>query len=357
MSTQNSSPGDSQPAKDTKAVPPEIRLLPAALFFTANSKVPAGIRARDMMAMVQGLVEEHSPLPIEMTAWGFLLDNKAKTDSHFLYYAAPRDLLFKNAEAAADLRPTAVLPAFAALQGLHFKEPTWVFLSDSECLSAVRFEPDSSVPSRIEARFHQTGTGTDIPLFDLRQKLLEAVDFDPNGEAALKGLIRIGEAHFDRKGLHFKLERQTETGNRWESWKKTRIAQKNRRFAADVRDRAALSAHERNEGSGQRIRQVAALVLLALLVLAGLEVVQYQRMQTTTALSEKAEGQTALVDRLQEIEAMSKSLKEIFDRRFEPYRWLMVVNEVRPEKSLSLPSLWIHPARSAQVAAHPRFRL
>ncbi|MGZ0655277.1 hypothetical protein ACWPKS_06690 [Coraliomargarita sp. W4R72] len=314
----------------------DSRLLPSALFFTANCAVPAGIHARDMSAMVQGLVEEHAPLPIEQTSWGFILDNTKRKKSHFFYYAAPRDLIFKSTTEANDLSLRSVIPAFAATTGLNFKQNTWLCLLESECLSLIHFESDSSIPDQIHSHF--------LPIDDapnsaetLRSDLI-AQHVGSNPGEIIDGFIAIESAvSKGKKGIQFKLVQAPEANGRWTQWKQTTIAQPTRLIAADLRTKETLSGRLQRNQSGKRIMMLAVFVALAVITLGAFEYLQIKQKAEAHRLTELAEEQEPLVNRLKEVETMTKSLKNLFQKEFQPFHWLMVANEARPE-NLSISS-------------------
>jgi hypothetical protein len=327
-----------------KTSPGELRILASGLFFTGNSPVPSGIRARDMSAMVQGLVDEHSPMPIEQTSWGFVLDNRRKQQSHFLYYAAPQSLLFKNTAEASDLGLEAVIPGFVATCGLHFKEPTWLFLTEAECLSAVRFEAGSTAPDKVVSRFVGKADSDESARFALREELDAS-----EGEASVGGLVRIASAKAKKgKGLTFELEQCEAPGAAWRTWKKTELRPHTRVLAADLRRHEVLAGQMHRKSSGQRILQFAAVFILLLAALGALEFFQIQRKAEAERLAAQAESQEDAVERLQEIESMTKSLNSVLEKKFEPYRWMMAVNADRPE-TLSLSSFAFDDAGEMQA--------
>lgn len=318
---------DSENRREPDAGP--VQLVDSGLFFSAASPLPKGIKARDVEALARGLVEEHAPLPLEQTSWGYLVDHRGKAGPHLLYYAATRQSLFgRKAENARDLRPAAVLPAFVALAGLRFARRTCVFLEEAECVSAVLFEPGATVPNRIVSRF-LSEAGTDAE--PARDELARRIEGEQGETELLPGTVRVAEAVPRGKGAVFHLEQRDPASGEWVSWKRTGIDKEARLLAADVRDRETLGAGARKQASGKRILRVAAALIAATLLLGALEIVQLLRGREAESLRERAEAREAQVERLQDIEAMAQSLEELLQGRFEPFDWLQAVNETRPE--------------------------
>ncbi|MDQ8193703.1 hypothetical protein QEH59_04670 [Coraliomargarita sp. SDUM461004] len=310
---------------------PGPRLIPSALFFTAICPVPVGIRARDMSAMVQGLVEEHAPLPIEQTSWGFILDNKSRKESHFLYYAAPRDLVFNSTAEANDSNPNSVIPSLVATTGLQFKRDTWLCLWEPECLSLIHFAAGSTTPDQVHSQFHPHDQAeVSITADALRSKLLS--DYVNTAEdTIIDGYIRIESAtQNQRKGIQFKLSQSNSVNGTWAPWKQTTLSQPTRLIAADLRTKESLSNRRLRKQSGKRIGIVIALFVLTAMVLGIFEYLQIKQQTKAQELTELATTQEPLVDQLKEIETMTKSLKSIFQQEFSPFRWLMAINEARP---------------------------
>ncbi len=307
-------------------------MIPSALFFTDDSPVPSGIRARDIGSMVQGFVDEHSPVPIEQTSWGFLLDSRSKKQSHIFYYAAPKELVFQQSTDASDLSMAAVLPGFAALHGLQFRKSSWIFLLEEECLTAALYENNSPIPSRVHARFlDKAEADPTLTAHELRTDLVRRL-VDQENEHVVEGLIRVAQkSDGGSKGITFRLEQQEQPDRAWLAWKKTELRNATRLKAADLREHAALEAQSQRKSSGQKLLQVAACILILIATLAFFEFRQDQQQREVERLSMIAREQAPLVERLQEIEAMNKSLQKVFQKNFTPYRWLMEMNAPRPE--------------------------
>jgi|GEM_PF-5174407 len=306
----------------------EIRLTASGLFFTALAPIPQGIKVRDLEPLAEGLVEEHSPLPPEQTAWGFLVDSRPKSGGHLFYYAATKELIFAKGEpGATDLSAAAVLPGFAALSGLRFSEPTWIYLLEEECLSAVLFEPECTIPTHILPRFLAED---DQNPFTARANLASRVQKEFDGNDEVKGLIRTARATTRGPGLEFDLEQQVDENAQWTSWKRSTIPKASRVRAADVRDRTFLSDSASQKATGRRMAATAIAILAAVLFLSLLEILEYRRSSETTTLRDQAEANAAAVERLKGIESMTASLRKVSQRDFRPYRWLIALNESRP---------------------------
>lgn len=305
----------------------EIRLAPSALFVTAGAPIPPGIRRRDLESLAAGLVEEHSPLPMEQTAWGYAADSRRKAGGAILCFAAIRDHLFgKESPTSGDLDGPAVVPGFVSLRGLRFRRSTWVFLLEDECVSAARFDPGDPVPREIVSRFR--AEGSDDP-FALRQRLADD-RVDPGTDDEVEGLLRSAGTKGKRKGTSFLLERLSAPDSEWSPWRETEPVPTEALLAADVRDREKLASRQREESSARRMKRTVAAIGIAVALLGIWEILEFNRGRTAAELARRAELQRPEVDRLREIESMTTSLAGVIERDFEPFRWLMVLNESRP---------------------------
>jgi hypothetical protein len=327
-----------------------FRLVPSALLFTASSPIPVGIRARDMSTMVQGLVEEHAPLPLDQTSWGFILDNKTRQTSHYLYYAAPRDLIFKSTAESNDSSLKLVVPSFVATTGLQFKHATWLCLLEAECLSLLYFEAGSSIPDKIHSQFFSNGDTPQNAETIRKELITKHASSTPKSEEILDGFIRIeSTVAKGRQGIQFKLGQAATVDGPWQAWKQSTIAQPTRLVAADLRTKESLSTKLQHKQSSKRIGIVAAFVMLAIIILAYFEFSQIKKQTEAQRLAYLAAEQQPLVDQLKEVETMTKSLKDIFQKEFHPFHWLMIINELR-SNNLSISSYSLDD--SGELTAH-----
>lgn len=309
----------------------KVKLVCSALFYTASCPVPPGIRARDIGFMVEGLADEHSPLPLEQTAWGFLLDNRSSRSSHIFYYAAARELVFKNSSEATDLNWAAILPHFVATVGLKFEHATWLFLQEPECLTAICFESGSSAPARVYARFFPTESPSIEDVFALRRSILDKIPIAENHEV-LPGVFRSDAPFVTRRGsIRFQLQVRVTEESDWVDWKRTEFKKPTRLQAADIRDHRVLSSHTEKRGTGKKLVYTIAALAACVAVLIGFEIQEARRISETDQLTALAEEQEPDVRRLKDIETMTKSLRQLFEKDFIPYQWLMALNTQRPE--------------------------
>jgi hypothetical protein len=320
--------------KNINKGPAHPDFLPAALFFATSAFLPQGVRSRDRTQFVSGMVEEHSPLPLDQTSWGYLAQIKNRKAGRIFYYAAPRDLVEKH---IGRNESRALLPSFAALTGLHFGEVTWLFFQDDHCLSAIRFPKNEPVPDKVVARFIHDASDTDKPEWQLRQLLEDTVVKPDVGNRSsevvnvLPGIIRVRPEVLGKgKRLRFNLF-QTEAADQAEiAWKTNDLKLADFLLAADLRDFYALSEKHQGAESEKRILIAMVVTLTAILALGAWELLHWQKASEAQRLEAQIVERTSRVERLQEIESMQQAVDALFRRNFEPFDWLMAINELRP---------------------------
>lgn len=95
-----------------------ILFVPQEAFFFKVEDLPAGLNESDLRLYVQTLVENISPLPIDVLRWGFCV-----SDSKIFIFAASADRFIKNKKLSQlmSIAPR-VLPFVAMLWGMKFKD-------------------------------------------------------------------------------------------------------------------------------------------------------------------------------------------------------------------------------------------
>lgn len=304
-----------------------VVLVASARFVIRAETVPQGVRPRDVVPFLEGIVEEHSPLPIDHISWGYLGGKLTPKNREVLLYAAAKEQVFGGNRRPIPRRPT--LPAFAALYGLRVKEPTWVFLLEQGCMTAALLQPGKPLPTRIHSRYLQTAD--EAGQWNARALLLAEVK-PAAAQTLLPGLARIDAVRHDKSGrrISFQLKRQPAPGSNWEAWQSTTLAPLPLIEAADLRERAFLEAQKDEQRSGRSMKLGILFVLIALLAIIGLEATLYSRSAIAQELAEQAAKQEDAVKQLQQMEAMTKALEATLQRRSRPFELLLSASLKRP---------------------------
>ena len=125
--------------------PPNVVLLPDALFFTRVVAVSEGATAAAAAAEIELALEAVSPFPLAQLYYGWFWKPGAR---HALLFAAYRRR-FTAEQTAAWAEAELVLPTFAALAGAEVPGATTIVLTAPEGLTAVHWETPG-VPSQVK---------------------------------------------------------------------------------------------------------------------------------------------------------------------------------------------------------------
>lgn len=156
-------------------------------------ELPAGLAPGEVSGFVELQLEELSPFPLDQLLHGRVVADGAV----FVYAAYRRRFTAEELQAWEQLR--FVLPEFAGLLRLTFAEPTVVLLRSPEAMTALRFEPGSSLPMAGVGRALPADAG-EADVQRVREKLLSAV----GGEGVRIRELRLSRLPEQRpQGLRF----------------------------------------------------------------------------------------------------------------------------------------------------------
>jgi hypothetical protein len=125
--------------------PPNVVLLPDALFFTRVVAVSEGATTAAAAAEIELALEAVSPFPLAQLYYGWFWKPGSR---HALLFAAYRRR-FTAEQTAAWAEAELVLPTFAALAGAEVPGATTIVLTAPEGLTAVHWEAPG-VPSQVK---------------------------------------------------------------------------------------------------------------------------------------------------------------------------------------------------------------
>lgn len=313
----------SEPATSSETEP--VVLVASARFIVREHTIPEGVRPRDLVAYMEGLIEENAPLPIDYVSWGYLGKIAGKS-RNVLTYAAAKEQVFGPSRRAVPQRPT--LPAFAALAGLRVKEPTWVFLADDSSLAAALLRPGTPLPERISSRYLENQSAE--AQWATRTRLI--ADIKPAKDETLQpGLLRISNTTRSASRITFHLRYQHKPGDSWEAWQQTSLSTQAAIDGADLRDHALLLAQKDQVRSGRSLRLALAGALLAIIAVAALEATLHSRSSVAEELTTQVKKQADAVQQLQQMEAMTKALEATLSHKSQPFELLAAANSKRPD--------------------------
>lgn len=149
----------------------EILLVPGEVFYCHSVALPSGISESEIEQFVELSLEGLSPFPLEQLSWGYLHDEKSPT---ILIYAAYRQRL-ENLKIEELERYYHVLPGFISACDKSYADPTITFLSHENSLSALVFNPQSTLPVRITTLQLPENNISEDALFETRQMLISSL--------------------------------------------------------------------------------------------------------------------------------------------------------------------------------------
>ncbi|VGO14261.1 hypothetical protein PDESU_02820 [Pontiella desulfatans] len=324
--------GKRKKARTAPPLPPDpVRLVASARFYAESIMVPPGISSRDKSGFLEGEVEELSLFPLESTSWGYMENPRKLSGAQVLLYAAFREHV-NGATDPDHARRFAVLPGFAVLLGRQWRKPTWLVLLEPECVTLVRMQPKANLPDFVRSRYGTRLDEDSEAAWELRERLLDEVAIDEDGERIEEGLVRAGRPAIDRRGaVVFPLERQRTPQAGWKRFGCGKLASEAALLAADVRDMHFLADERKRR---RAVRQLRAFLRIAAVVLVLLGVFQYlylKRVGATEALAAQSKAQRPAVKALQEQESLAKSASRLANPPLEIFEWLSVVNDPRPD--------------------------
>jgi hypothetical protein len=149
--------------------PPQVALLPDALFFTRAVPVTAGATAAEAAGQIELALEAVSPFPLAQLFYGWFWAPDAE---RALVFAAYRRR-FTSEQTAAWQNAELVLPAFAAVLGATVEPATTVILASPENLTAIHWD-NGPVPAQVLSRPFAP-EATDEDRTRARDELLRAI--------------------------------------------------------------------------------------------------------------------------------------------------------------------------------------
>jgi len=149
--------------------PPNVALLPDALFFTRSVPIAKGAAQGEAAAQIELALESVSPFPLAHLYYGWFW---VPGSEHALVFASYRRR-FTTEQAAAWEGAELVLPSFGAVLGAEVDPATTVLLNSSEGLTAVHWD-ESPVPSKVVHRPIEP-EATDEDRAKVREEMLREV--------------------------------------------------------------------------------------------------------------------------------------------------------------------------------------
>ncbi len=285
--------------------PPQVALLPDALFFTRAVPVAAGATAAEAAAQIELALESVSPFPLAQLFYGWFWTPGAE---RALVFAAYRRR-FTSEQTAGWQSAEFVLPTFAAVFGANVQPATTVILASPENLTTIHWN-NGSVPAQVLS-LPLAPDATDEDRARARDELLRAIGgsktvIDLVAPPAAAPAANDREIVFRAGELVSRLPAATAA-------------------ALDVRDKielATLRAARRRDVILWRVAlgSAAALVLLGALEIGRLGGLQWQKVRLA-----KLNAQRPRVESIIAANSLAIRIEDLATKRLLPLEMLTVI--------------------------------
>jgi hypothetical protein len=290
--------------------PPNIALLPDAMFFTRPVPITAGATSAETAAQVELALEAVSPFPLAQLYYGWFAAPGAEQAFVFAAYRRRFTAEQTAAWAAAEL----VMPVFASVLGASVSPATTVVLTTPDGLTAVHWETPQ-VPSAVLCRPLEPDA-TEADRVRVRDELLREI-----GESKTVIDLAAPLAPDPAKNDGEVLFRAGEFVSRLPITAGT---------ALDVRDKGELATFRRGRRRDVLLWRVAlgcaaALVLLGAGEFALLGGKAWQKVRVA-----KLNAQKPLVDKIKNSDALARRIDELATKRLLPFEMITVLIGGKP---------------------------
>jgi Tfp pilus assembly protein PilN len=287
------------PETENKIEASTVCLLPGHLFFIESLELPQGLAEEEINAYAELILEANAPFPLEQLNWGRLQDREK---GRLLLFATHKDRL-KQMGYTDLARFTWVLPDFVALNGHSLAAGNYRLVT-TEAVTDLHFEHSTIIPDTIVARTQ----ASDLPTVET-DHAFELLSADVSEQAAIVFQVRSEANAAPRETI---LDEVT----LWE---------------ADIRASDFKINERRNRLLSNYLYQgfkwaagFAALLLLAEGLLFGFNF--WLKGETNQVLA-----QATSVAKIQEQQALTLKLEQVFSSELRPVAMLEKLNQLRPE--------------------------
>lgn len=276
-----------------------ICLVPGHLFFIQTIELPADLSPEETQSFAELSLEARSPFPLEQLHWGSFLDRDAE---QLLIYATHQDRLKQMGY--KDLKDyTWVLPDFISILG-HSLPPEEYLLSTELSIASVQFSKSAQLPESVTAFANEDPQAPQVN--DNTFELLEST------------LV-------EKETLQFEIATPSEGSSHTVQFDESVL------WKADIRSPEFKINARRLRKLSQYLNQgfkwavgVAALLLFAEVVLFGCN---FWLDSKNSVLAEQAQP----VAKIQEQQALTIKLEQVFGSELRPVAMLEKLNQLRPE--------------------------
>jgi hypothetical protein len=268
-------------------------------------------------------MEGLAPMPLELLSWGYLAHEKAP---HLLLFAAARDRLERE-NLAPDGSFIHVLPSFFAAAPAD-GSAHWVFLWEAGHLVALRYEPDTPIPSRLE--LEPLVEDTPAGVFAARDRLLKRLGASARNEAATSVLTRPEAFRAPRDRLQFTFLNYSAPDAEPARIDGRPPADATAFWTADLRDQTYRTAEQQRRRTLRIMNRALQAAGAAAVVLLVLQIVWAGVSVWVHSAENRVVQQQPLVDQITQNNDLVQKIDQFSAHQLRPFEMLGALNELRP---------------------------
>lgn len=299
-------------------------LVPDDAFFTVSVDLPEDLSWADTVAFIDLAIESRAPFPMEQLLHGFLICSQ--TNRAFAFAAHKMRLRRIGIEDPEHFFH--LFPAFLALHGQSFPEPTVRFLADQTNLTAVCFPAHSTVPDHLKVLPLGENKASLEDLRAARAQLLQSCPTDYSPEPALHQLTKAEVLPTEQPFFH--LTSYPDQGEP-EAFSAALPLAGDALWAADLRDpdfiQRERAARRRSRAIWRSLKTAAVAAVLLLLLqitnasLAAFNTYRENQFVELEPAAQRVENKLTLASRL------TQSTEE----DLQPFLLMEAINPLRPD--------------------------
>lgn len=312
MNDSSTIPGETEPthlSPENETVPemPDVRILPAELFFVERIEIPSALETGELDDFAELSMENLAPFPLEQMNWGFLCDSQNQT---LVLYAALKDRL-KRAGYEALEDHIWVLPDFACLLGARFAQPVEVLLTTPGHNTHLAFPEGQELPIVVES------PGT-----------VDAQADRSENETPARIELRLIQPEVDEKArptFRFETLGETTIEGHWSPLTPDQASL----WRADVRPASFKIAERSARRTTALITRILCYAAVFALVLVCLEGFLWAGQFWLGTQERKIDSQTTAVRRVEDKQSLTNKLEQVAQNELRPIAILEAANQIR----------------------------
>ena len=301
----------------------EVILLPGHIFIAHPIQIPEGMHPEEKQSFIELSLEAVAPYPLEQLAYGVIED---PATNHLIIIATPntriRDLGINHFEDALF-----AIPDFCSLPRKKHARAVVRTHASHNTITALFFEADNPVPTKIVSRRRQSEIPSDDALFIDRESLFNQVStsgyekedglwYSLKSDLSDPNAIKFGHRHITKDAQEPDTYASIPSHTLW---------------ALDLRNTAFKTTLHQERIQSNRVWLGLRFGFLFLGFLILLQFTTWGIHLWTENRNARILEQSAQIQRLEDANQLSDRLEQASDRSLQPERMLMLANDVRPD--------------------------